>query len=336
MCSECDDVRHNVKFDSNPRPRKHIKIKDKEAISVNPDVAGVNLGHKHLNFKLDAIPRQALKEVAQNPTGRNTPRPIEERVSLERDVVILDGSGYMIVHDSDKRPSFLKHGIIGTPVGQKTIDSTLEIDLTNKPFTLSSYDVNYAFEMGLISPNPTKGRKQTKFILRKWGEKHDTHFNEKYKIYKELRKNNLIVMDGLQYGVDFVVFKDSPEEFVNRKEKDHSFMMIQVVPNMDELSTKDVIKGRRLGKQIRKDYVVAQIAEGERVNGVLLPENETGGKMVLYRFNDKDKFGGPVIDTKNNLDALIIRRVGRNKDIPIVPYEIVDDFKSFDRRLNFE
>jgi tRNA-intron endonuclease len=75
-------------------------------------------------------------------------------------------------------------------------------------------------------------------------------FDLKYLVYKDLKKQGLIVTPGVKYGCDFAVYKQGPGI-------DHAPYMVSVRSRKDGITATDIVKAGRLATTVRKRFIVA-------------------------------------------------------------------------------
>jgi tRNA-intron endonuclease len=75
-------------------------------------------------------------------------------------------------------------------------------------------------------------------------------FEEKYKIYKDLREKNYVPRPGLKFGADFVVYRRGPG-------LEHSLFMVHVLPHDSEITAVEMVRAGRLATSVRKKFVIA-------------------------------------------------------------------------------
>ena len=81
-------------------------------------------------------------------------------------------------------------------------------------------------------------------------------FEEKYRIYNDLREKGLIVSPGIKYGCDFVVYEKGPG-------LDHAPYIIKVKGSQDGLTAAEIVEAGRLATSVRKTFIIAIVNSGE-------------------------------------------------------------------------
>ena len=142
---------------------------------------------------------------------------------------------------------YVVKGFFGSPLGI----SKPRLEYFSKPSELSLIESCYLLEKDEITIFDVNSNK---FLEPK--EFHDIaknihhKFEEKYIIYKDLRKKGYIPRPGLKFGADFVVYKKGPG-------LEHSLFMVHVLPHDSEITAIDMVRAGRLATSVRKKFVIA-------------------------------------------------------------------------------
>ncbi|MFX1278759.1 MAG: tRNA-intron lyase [Promethearchaeota archaeon] len=140
--------------------------------------------------------------------------------------------------------------------GQRFFGSPLGInkprlEYFSKPSELSLIEAYYLLEKDYITIFDVEADKNLVakefYIIAK---KIHHKFEEKYKIYKDLREKNYIPRPGLKFGADFVVYRQGPG-------LEHSLFMVHVLPHDSEITAIDMVRAGRLATSVRKKFVIA-------------------------------------------------------------------------------
>ena len=81
-------------------------------------------------------------------------------------------------------------------------------------------------------------------------------FEEKYKVYRDLRERGLIVTPGIKYGCDFAVYEKGPG-------LDHAPYIIKVKGSGEELTAAEIVEAGRLATSVRKTFIIAMVDSSE-------------------------------------------------------------------------
>ena len=135
----------------------------------------------------------------------------------------------------------------GSPLGI----SKPRLEYFSKPSELSLIEAYYLLEKEYISIFDVKENKEleTKDFYEIALKIHHK-FEEKYKIYKDLRNKNYVPRPGLKFGADFVVYRLGPG-------LEHSLFMVHVLPHDSEITAVDMVRAGRLATSVRKKFVIA-------------------------------------------------------------------------------
>jgi len=135
----------------------------------------------------------------------------------------------------------------GSPLGI----SKPRLEYFSKPSELSLIEAYYLLEKAYITIFDVKENKELEVKdFYKIASKIHHKFEEKYKIYKDLREKNYVPRPGLKFGADFVVYRRGPG-------LEHSLFMVHVLPHDSEITAIDLVRAGRLATSVRKKYVIA-------------------------------------------------------------------------------
>jgi tRNA-intron endonuclease len=135
----------------------------------------------------------------------------------------------------------------GSPLGI----SKPRLEYFSKPSELSLIEAYYLLVKEYITIFDVKDNKElnAKDFYKIAIEIHHK-FEEKYKIYKDLREKNYVPRPGLKFGADFVVYRLGPG-------LEHSLFMVHVLPHDSEITAVDMVRAGRLATSVRKKFVIA-------------------------------------------------------------------------------
>ena len=135
----------------------------------------------------------------------------------------------------------------GSPLGI----SKPRLEYFSKPSELSLIEAYYLLEKEYITIFDVKDNKELEAKdFYKIALKIHHKFEEKYKIYKDLREKNYVPRPGLKFGADFVVYRLGPG-------LEHSLFMVHVLPHDSEITAVDMVRAGRLATSVRKKFVIA-------------------------------------------------------------------------------
>ena len=81
-------------------------------------------------------------------------------------------------------------------------------------------------------------------------------FDEKFRVYSDLRERGFVVAPGIKYGCDFAVYQHGPGI-------DHAPYMVKVKGADEELSASEIVEAGRLATTVRKTFILAVVGGDE-------------------------------------------------------------------------
>jgi len=154
---------------------------------------------------------------------------------------------FLIVWNLKEGSGLFKLGFYGKPLGiPKPKSSDFDV-----PLVLDLMEGLHLVEEGLI--RVTEGAQKTEVsfkTLRSRARQFYEEFDLKYSVYRDLRRQKLIVTPGVKYGCDFAVYKQGPGI-------DHAPYMVSVKSRKDAVTATDVVKAGRLATTVKKRFILA-------------------------------------------------------------------------------
>ncbi len=167
-------------------------------------------------------------------------------------VNLIDDRG--IVWDPKDGFKIFSMGFYGKPIGV----NKPKLEPFNKPLELSLYELIYLLKKNVIKVVDEKGGIiNVKKILR-IGKKLYKDFENKYKVYEDLRNKGFIVRPGLKFGADFAVYRHGPGI-------DHAPFLVTVYSHDSKLLGIDLVRAGRLATSVRKRFVIATIKGKDKI-----------------------------------------------------------------------
>ncbi|MEM2637433.1 MAG: tRNA-intron lyase [Candidatus Korarchaeota archaeon] len=124
----------------------------------------------------------------------------------------------------------------------------------DSPLELSPYDALYLMEQDVLkvkNGNVEMSPEELKQLASSW-----IHgFNEKWIVYKDLRRRGFIVRSGLKFGGTFVVYRYGPG-------LEHAPFIVDVISG-EGISSVDIVRAGRLATSVRKVFVIANVQDGK-------------------------------------------------------------------------
>lgn len=153
----------------------------------------------------------------------------------------------LIIWDTEKGSKLYRNGYYGKPVGIAKLKST-EFDV---PLTLDLIEGLHLLENKIIEvyqePKKTKVGVRK---LRSYARKIYQNFDLNYRVYKDLRQNDYIVLPGIKFGCTYAIYEKGPGI-------DHAPFLISVKDSNEEISSTDIVRAGRLATTVRKRFIMA-------------------------------------------------------------------------------
>ncbi len=125
------------------------------------------------------------------------------------------------------------------------------LEYYSKPTELSLIEAQYLLESGRISIFDVELNKNlTSEEFFEFAKNKHNMFEDKYKIYKDLRDKGYVVRPALKFGADFAVYKKGPG-------LEHSPFIIQVLRSDSNISAIELVRAGRLATSVRKRFIIA-------------------------------------------------------------------------------
>ncbi|MCW4020392.1 MAG: tRNA-intron lyase [Candidatus Bathyarchaeota archaeon] len=154
---------------------------------------------------------------------------------------------FIVVWDPRKGSKLFELGFYGKPLGIPK-PKTADFDV---PLMLDLMEGLHLIEKGLLTVTEGSEKRKVGFkTLRGRARRLYEDFDLKYAVYRDLRRQKLIVTPGVKYGCDFAIYKHGPGI-------DHAPYMISVKSRKDGVTATDVVKAGRLATTVRKRFIVA-------------------------------------------------------------------------------
>ncbi|NVM55848.1 MAG: tRNA-intron lyase [Candidatus Helarchaeota archaeon] len=155
----------------------------------------------------------------------------------------------VIVWNHEDGSKLYKEGFYGKPLGIRKPKS-FEFD---RPLELSLFEALYLLTKKKIEVydkiNDIDLDTQT---LLKIAKENFVEFEDKYRVYYDLRQREYIVRPGLKFGADFAVYQHGPGI-------DHAPFIVHVLQNITAISSIEMVRAGRLAGTVRKKFIIATI-----------------------------------------------------------------------------
>jgi tRNA-intron endonuclease, archaea type len=124
---------------------------------------------------------------------------------------------------------------------------------------LSLIEASYLVDTGQLTLRDAKsGRPVSADRLERRGRRLDPRFAERRAAYRELRGRRLVVKTGFKYGAHFRAYPRNPEH-------SHARYLVQAVPATHRSAWPEVAGGVRVAQGVRKEFVIAGVADEQAV-----------------------------------------------------------------------
>ncbi len=161
---------------------------------------------------------------------------------------------FLIVWDSTQGSHLYKNGYYGKPLGI----AKPKIPEFTVPLILDLMEGLYLAEKGTLAIHEgTQERSVGLSKLRQKAKQLYEEFDEKYKVYQDLRDSGLIVTPGIKFGCDFAVYKYGPGV-------EHAPYMVSVKTPSSKISATEIVKAGRLATTVRKRFIIATPSTGDK------------------------------------------------------------------------
>ena len=159
----------------------------------------------------------------------------------------------LIVWSPEEGRRLYRDGYYGKPLGIPKPKEDFEA-----PLVLDPIEGVYLLEMGAISVYSGEEKRRVDLQeLRSIARETLEGFEERYAIYRDLRKKGYVVSPGIKYGCDFAVYEKGPG-------LDHAPFLVKVKSYPDGLTAAELVEAGRLATTVRKTFIIA-VVSGEEI-----------------------------------------------------------------------
>jgi tRNA-intron endonuclease len=162
----------------------------------------------------------------------------------QKPVAELLDDNRLVVWEIEQSRKIYNSGFYGKPLG----DPRPSVDF-DTPLLLDPVEALYLAEHKIIKIRKEKQSISSK-KFKKIAEKTFKEFNEKYRVYSDLRDKGYVATPGIKYGSDFAVYESGPGI-------DHAPYIVQIIGSEDKLTAAEIVKAGRLASTVRKSFVLA-------------------------------------------------------------------------------
>jgi len=174
--------------------------------------------------------------------------PVDMHLAL---VEVLSDSRLIVWSPAESRRLY-GEGYYGKPLGIPKPKEDFE-----SPLVLDPIEGVYLLEMGVISVYSGEGKREVSLEeLSSIARETLEGFDEKYRVYRDLRERGYVVTPGIKYGCDFAVYEKGPG-------LDHAPYLVKVKSSQDGLTAAEIVEAGRLATSVRKTFIIAMASGGE-------------------------------------------------------------------------
>jgi tRNA-intron endonuclease len=167
---------------------------------------------------------------------------------------------FLVVWNPTDGSELYQKGFYGKPLGiakPKTpqFDVPLILDLMEGLYLTQEKTIT-------VHEGPEKKKVGVRKLLQIAKQLHED-FDQKYAVYRDLRRSGLIVTPGIKFGCDFAVYKHGPGV-------EHAPYMVSVKDSKAELTATEIVKAGRLATTVRKRFIIAVPDQNKRKTQYLI------------------------------------------------------------------
>ncbi|HUX99693.1 MAG TPA: tRNA-intron lyase [Candidatus Deferrimicrobium sp.] len=156
----------------------------------------------------------------------------------------------VIVWNHEEGSSLYKEGFYGKPLGIRKPKS-FEF---NRPLELSLFETLYLLSKNKIEVyDKINDKMLDSQNLLGIAIVNFVEFEEKFRVYCDLRDRGYIVRPGLKFGADFAVYQHGPGI-------DHAPFIVHCLQNNTAISSIEMVRAGRLATTVRKKFIIATIS----------------------------------------------------------------------------
>jgi len=158
----------------------------------------------------------------------------------------------LIVWDIGQGNELFSGGFFGKPLGIPKPKEEFDT-----PLVLDAIEGLYLAEGGRLRVQGLDGRFISTKTLRRRIADGTQGFDDKYKVYVDLRTRGYVVTPGIKYGCDFAVYEHGPGI-------DHAPYIVQVWSGEQDIEASEIVKAGRLATTVRKSFILAVVDDKVR------------------------------------------------------------------------
>jgi tRNA-intron endonuclease len=152
----------------------------------------------------------------------------------------------IVVWDPEAARALFREGFYGKPLG---IPKPKNAEF-NAPLILDLIEGYFLAHEGRLHVRDAGGRAVKLRSLADKCEREYIGFQEKLRVYEELRQASFVVTPGIKFGCDFAVYEHGPGI-------DHAPYLVQVARPREMVTATSIVLSGRLATTVRKQFIVA-------------------------------------------------------------------------------
>ena len=122
-----------------------------------------------------------------------------------------------------------------------------------RPLELSLFESLYLLSKNKIEVfDKINDKRLDNETLIKIAKENFIEFEDKYRVYYDLRERGYVVRPGLKFGADFGVYLHGPGI-------DHAPFVVHVLQNISAISSIEMVRAGRLAGTVRKKFVMDKV-----------------------------------------------------------------------------
>jgi tRNA-intron endonuclease len=160
-------------------------------------------------------------------------------------VQLLPDNRLIVWSIEDSRKLFF-NGFFGKPLGVSKPKEDFET-----PLILDHIEGLYLLRKGVIEVYSTLD--ESKIVdeqLLDYSRKIMERFDEKLRVYTDLREKGWVVTPGVKYGCDFTVYKEGPG-------LEHAPFIVQIRKDVEKINASEIVGFGRIATTVHKNFILA-------------------------------------------------------------------------------
>jgi tRNA-intron endonuclease len=159
-------------------------------------------------------------------------------------------NGRLIIWSIEESRRLYSLGFYGQPLGISKPKRDFEA-----PLILDPIEGVYLAEKGIIKVHKENGGIILSLKeIKGYAQTSLERFDEKYRVYKDLRNKDWVVTPGIKYGCDFAIYRKGPG-------LEHAPYILQIKKESEKISALEIVRYGRIATTVHKNFIIAIIDE---------------------------------------------------------------------------